>query len=303
MRSQGEYLDLAALAAFVEQAELSRARRVGAAGMPAEAAAHISQLESSLGVPLFDKNSTYLQLTQAGQRLHQSGLELIAGSTAAFNSVVDIARNPAELAVFATPPTVTGLLASPIAIAFHQALPSARLRFIEGMSGHIREWLATGRVDVGVLYESHGLVGDRLWQEQLFAVADESIIGNPGQIEFAQLAQLPLLLSSPAHGLRQLIDRHAQRQGVKFDVRIEGDSLNTLIDWVIEGLGVAILPRIAVEKYHRHSPTVRCVPIVSPTIERHLMLCTAANKHTSPTVRTLLKLIRDEAERLMPQRG
>jgi len=302
MRSQGDYLDLAELAAFVEQAEQSRSRRLRVADVPAPIAAHISQLETNLGVRLFERDTPYLQLTQAGQRLQQNGMELLANSNAAFNSVVDIARNPAQLATFATTPTVTAVLASPIAISFHRALPFARLRFIEGMSGHIREWLATGRVDVGVLYESHGLVGDRLWSDRLCLVADESLVGTQPSIEFGQLAQLPLVLPSPAHGLRQLVDRFAEKHGVKLDVRIEGDSLNALIDWVIEGLGAAILPEVAVTTHHRRSPTMRCVPIVSPSIESHLVLSTASNKHTSATVRTLLKVIREEVERLMPRK-
>jgi len=152
-----------------------------------------------------------------------------------------------------------------------------------------------------VLYESHGLVGDRLWSDRLCLVADESLVGTQPSIDFGQLAQLPLVLPSPAHGLRQLVDRFAEKHGVKLDVRIEGDSLNALIDWVIEGLGAAILPEVAVTTHHRRSPTVRCVPIVSPSIESHLVLSTASNKHTSATVRTLLKVIREEVERLMPR--
>src|SRR6476620_7706311 len=98
MRSQGDYLDLAQLAAFVEQAEQSRSRRLRVADVPAPIAAHISQLETNLGVRLFERDTPYLQLTQAGQRLQQNGMELLANSNAAFNSVVDIARNPAQLA-------------------------------------------------------------------------------------------------------------------------------------------------------------------------------------------------------------
>jgi len=43
------------------------------------------------------------------------------------------------------------------------------------------------------------------------------------------------------------------------------------------------------------------VPIVSPSIESPLVLSTASNKHTSATVRTLLKVIGEEVERLMPR--
>ena len=38
----------------------------------------------------------------------------------------------------------------------------------------------------------------------------------------------------------------------------------------------AILPEVSVATHHRRSLRVRCVPIVAPTIECHLMLSTAS---------------------------
>jgi LysR family nitrogen assimilation transcriptional regulator len=303
MRTHGDHLDLQALAAFVALAERAHAGPL-AADSVAAVQAQVARIEANLGVKLFEPaegQPQRLRLSQAGERLHDSGVELLASSKAAINSVADISKNPAELAVFAAPPTVTAVLVSAVVERFHAELPSARLRFVEGMTGHIREWLATGRVDVGVLMDNYGVPGDALWNEQLMLVADEKLVADVCEsIAFADLAKLPMLLPSAAHGLRLVIDRHSERLGVKLDVRLEGDSLNTLMDWVIEGFGVAVLPQGAVETHHRRSPTLRLVPIHSPTLERQLVLCTAGNKHASATVRALVRIIREEAAHLKP---
>ncbi|HTH77734.1 MAG TPA: LysR substrate-binding domain-containing protein [Ramlibacter sp.] len=304
MRNHGEYLDLHALAAFVALAEQVRAGAAGAANSAALTQQHqqISRIEASLGVKLFQSSGAGgLVLSQAGERLYESGTDLLASAKAALNSVADISENPAELAIFAAPPTVTSVLISAVVERFHNELGSARLRFVEGMTGHIREWLATGRVDVGVLMDNYGVPGDPLWSEHLMLVADEKLVAHlDDSIAFADLASLPMLLPSAAHGLRLVIDRHSERLGVKLNVRLEGDSLNTLMDWVIEGFGVAVLPQGAVETHHRRSPTLRLIAVHSPTLDRQLVLCTAGNKHPSATVRALVRIIREEAALLKP---
>jgi LysR family nitrogen assimilation transcriptional regulator len=302
MRTHGEYLDLAALAAFVELAEQCVVRTRPAEALTSADQARIARLEANLGVRLFEPgDAAQLRLSSAGQRLLQTGVELLAARDATLRSVADVSRNPAELAAFAAPPTVAAILATPVVVRFRNELSSARLRFIEGMSGHIREWLAIGRIDAGILLDCYGVPGERLWSEPLFLVADADLLpAHLEELRFADLASYPMLLPSHAHGLRQIIERAAERQGLKLDIRLEGDSLNTLMDWVIERLGVAILPLGAVQTHHRRSDSVRCVRIVCPTIERHLVLCTASNKHPSATVRALLKIISEEAARLKP---
>lgn len=301
MRSHGEYLDLTALSAFVALADQVRAAPASGDAVAGGVLTQVARLEASLGARLFEPDARPMRLTPAGLRLHQSGLELLASEQAAIDSVRDVSRHPAELAVFAAPPTVAAALASAVAVRFQRELPAARLRFIEGMSGHIREWLATGRVDVGVLLDSYGVPGIPLWSEPLYLVADIRMLPeDTGSITFAQLATLPILLPSALHGLRYMIDRQAERSGVALDIRLEGDSLNTLMDWVIEGLGVAVLPIGAVTTHHRRSERVRLVPIVQPVLTRHLLLCTASNKHPSATVQALIRIIREEADRLKP---
>jgi LysR family nitrogen assimilation transcriptional regulator len=301
MRTHGEYLDLQALAAFVALADRARTSPI-VEGFTTSTLAQIARIEANLGVRLFEPvDGNRLRLSQAGERLHDSGIELLATSKAALNSVAEISRNPAELAVFAAPPTVTAVLASAVVVRFHRELSSARLRFVEGMTGHIREWLATGRIDAGVLLDIHGVPGDHLWSEELLLVAHEKLVAHVvDSITFAELATLPMLLPSAAHGLRLVIDRQSERLGVKLDVRLEGDSLNTLMDWAIEGFGVAVMPQGAVETHHRRCSSLRLIPIHSPTLQRQVVLCTAGNKHPSATVRALVRIVREEAAQLKP---
>ena len=50
------------------------------------------------------------------------------------------------------PPTVARHLTVPFVREFRQAYPRASLSIVEGLSSNIQEWLAVGRVDVGLVY-------------------------------------------------------------------------------------------------------------------------------------------------------
>lgn len=301
MHAHSQYLDLQALAEFVaiaQEAQLGPTPKSSVAGK----LARISRVEVLLGVQLFEAaESDGLRLSPAGERLHESGMRLLEDAKGILRGVAEISNKPAGLVVFAAPPTMTAVLGGAVVSRFKSVFGSAHLHLIEGMAGHIREWLATGHVDAGVLLDVYGVSGYPLWTEQLKLVAHQSLVAHVGDsIAFAELARLPMLLPSRGHGIRQVIDRHAQRLGIKLDVRLEGDSLNTLMDWVLERFGVAVLPRGAVEIHHRRSSVLRLIPIHSPSLELRFLLCTSGNKHPSATVRALVGIVREEAVLLKP---
>lgn len=298
-RSDGEYLDLVALKAFQTLADATRtAPTPDGPQTPAKPTA-IVQLEKDLGVNLFHWDAKPLSLTEAGKRLHTYAQELLERSSAAAESVSFIARNPADQVVFAAPPTVSAVLAGPVVAHFRAALPTARLRVIDGMSGHIREWLGTNTIDVGVLYESHGTTDERLWSEKMYLVADVSLVPFwQKAITLDELATIPLVLPSAAHGLRHLVQRKAEHHSVKLNIAIEADGLNTLMDLAIDKICATILPLAAVQTYHRSSPTLRCIPIEAPEIVRHLVISTGTNKHKSSASRVLAQIVMEEARKI-----
>jgi LysR family nitrogen assimilation transcriptional regulator len=300
--TEGDYFDLDALQHFVTLADAIRTLPASVTTSPAEPLvkpAAVTQLERDLGVDLAHWQAHPPTLTESGKRLHKYAQELLDRYSAAVESVAYVVRNPAEQVVLAIPPTVSAVLASPVSARFREMLPTARLRVIDGMSGHIREWLGTNQIDVGVLYESHGSSDERLWSEKMYLVADASLVPLwQKHIALEALSTIPLVLPSTAHGLRQLVQRKAEQHSVKLNITIEADGLNTMLDLVLDKLCATILPIAAVQTYHRSSPTLRCIPIKEPDIIRHLVISTGTNKHKSSASRMLAQIVREEAHKI-----
>jgi len=254
------------------------------------------RIERELGIEVVTVKDGRLVLTEAGARLRERAAEILSRNRLAIQDVANVVRRPSEMVTFGMPPTVAAVIASRIAISFDSSMPSAKLRFVEGMSTQIREWLATSKVDVGVLYETTNVSGERLWTEELSLVGDVSMLPSGAEtFPFSALRDMPLILPGDVHGLRQLIDRHAERHSVPLSVVIEADSLNIVIDLVIAGMGYAVLPSVALAAPYRALPRLKALRLTEPRIERDLVLATSSNKVTSPAVRTLMEIVRKEA--------
>ncbi len=288
--------DLRLLAYFVRLAASgSMTKAAEALDIPSAALArHVAALEAQLQAKLFERRGPRQSLTESGKLL-LTHCEAISGQLQAMNADLGrIAANPATLTVLGMPPTTSAVLSARIAERFLRQLPHARLKFIDGFSGHIREWLTSGRIDVGVLYNSPGVIGEDLRTEDLFVLGLPELLKHTDVFPFRDLANLPMVLPSMRHGMRMLIDRNAREYGVDLNIVIEVESIATVLDLVENGICVTILPSATAE---RAASRLRRLRIVEPVLSRTLVLATSTGKPVTPTTRVLLNIIREEAQK------
>jgi len=254
----------------------------------------LSALEHELGVALFMSDGDRLLPTEAGARLHEHAIDLLSRVRTAGEQVQRIAHNPAEMAILGVPPSIALSITSRVAREFRTALPDAKLRIIEGMSGYLREWLATGRIDVAILYESPNISGETLTREALHIIGTRELLGTCDAFPFRNLGSVPVILPGPFHGLRNLVNRHAEQHNLKLDVVMEANSLNLMLDLAAQGAGCTILPVNVLDTRNPAYSGLRGVPLVSPSIYRGVTLSTSTNKPVSPAIKGLLQLVRNE---------
>lgn len=255
----------------------------------------IASLETEFQAKLVVRQGQGVALTAAGVRLMNHSVEILSRVQLAQADVRHIAANPATTTVLGMPPTAAAMLATAVALNFLQTLPNAKLKFSDGFSGHIREWLAAGRIDVGLVYSTPGVLGEKLWREELHLIGHADLLaGVAGKCRFREIADLPLVLPSPQHGLRQLLNRHAQSQGLDLRVSVEVDSLATIVDLIQMKSGVTILPAAALDRHVL--ARLRVVRLVEPRIVRTIVLASSTSKPVSQATHTLIDIIHREAE-------
>jgi LysR family transcriptional regulator, nitrogen assimilation regulatory protein len=119
-------------------------------------------------------------------------------------------------------------------------------------------------------------------------------------IPFAQLAQEELILPSPRHGLRGIVEECARQAGVKLHASVEADSFGAMIDLVRNGFGSTVLPLAPI--YSLVTGGVLCAaPLVDPTPARKLVIAYPADRPVSPAAKyvgqTFTEIATDLVER------
>ncbi len=255
-------------------------------------------LEEELGEELFYRNGRGIVLSAAGKVLatHARGMveiaDRITGEMAARRA------KPSGNVVIAMPPSIGWVLTVPLVQRCRAQYPAISLHAVEGFSGHVLEWLANGRVDIGVVYNAPRhptLLTEPLLEEDLILLgppSDPAGVGD-GPITAERLANVPLILPARPHGLRMQVDHAMTRIGVTLRIEHEMDAMASTLGLVEAGVGYTILcyaatqPRIA-------AGSLRWWPIEAPHLTRQLMLATATQRPMTAATRLVIKLIRDQ---------
>lgn len=297
---QLEYLQVIA-----EQGSFSRAARSLRLSQPS-LSQRMRDLEIELGGDLFLRGSFGVRLTDLGT--------MVAGQSAAILRQVEQIRtearsrtgDPVGEVALGLPTTVALHLTVSIVREVGRRFPGLRLRVIESMSGYLQEWLASGRIDLAVLYKLDGAPGLKvkpILTEDLYLIA-----ARPGHeddrasIPMAELAALPLVLPSREHGLRQHIEAAVARAGVALNVGVEIESLVHMKELVRDSDRFTILPFAAVREETR-SGSLIARRIVDPVMRRPVALAVSAERPLSQGARRVAEVVELAVHRALSGRG
>lgn len=262
---------------------------------------YIRALEVSAGLRVFYRDGRGVQLTEAGKRLQARARNIMAEVAAAQLEMTSADAVPTGSVTLGMQPAIAGVMGVPIALRAMAQLPGARVHIMEGMSGHILDWLTTGRVDIALHYDQPNLGrsnAEPLLAQDLLLVAPASAgLSLDVAVPASRLREVPLILPGHPHGLRLTLDAHAARKGYALNVPIEVDSTPAIIGLVAEGAGYSVLPMALIHEVVR-AGRVSAGWIVKPRITRTLLMSIATHRPLTATVRRLMQLVRHEARRI-----
>lgn len=260
-------------------------------------------LEEELGVVLFIRSARGMKLTEAGSFLFAR----VAGPMREIgHALYEIRSLPTETGgdvALGMPPTVVRILAGSLARRIAVSAPKISLRIVDAYTGHLHEWIKRGELDAAILYgpTPAGLSATKLLEDELMLVGPaRSPIAAMGVVDFARLSALPLVLPSPAHGLRELLETAAGKAGVKLNVQIQADSYQLMMELVESGLGYTALPHAA---FSRHAAEGRLsfARIRKPVVTRELFLALKPNAERARAILRVEELVRQEVSVLVQQ--
>lgn len=260
---------------------------------------HVRNLEQHLNTQLFYRNGRGVILTESGKRLFERVSRALREIAAAEQEALQAGQGPSGSVVIGLTPTVGRVLVEPMARQLLAANPALKLRFVEGFSGTLMEWLDAGRVDVAILYNSRAnpsMHPELLVKERLCVVASGRAPKLKMKTRVDFLETVPLILPSRAHGLRQLLEAVALEQGLKLNVAIEADSLGSILALVQGGLGYTVLPAAPI-RHELARRDVQASMLTQPEVARTLVLATPTNRPKVVGLSQIAKAVKKELRR------
>lgn len=283
-------MDIKQLRTLVHVAELGSiskaSHRLGIA-QPA-LSRQIRMLEEELGSPLFERHGRGMVLTPVGYevlgRAGQILKDLEALRTAATPGGCDLAG----VVAIGTTPTVGEVVTVPLVTRLRRAHPRLSVRVSSAFSGHLTDWVKHGELDFAVVYDrapSPSLNVVPIMIEDLLLVGPSSdALSLDRPVRFSALEQELLVLPSPKHGLRTIVDACALKAGIQLRANVEADSFNAMISLVQSGFGKTLLPLAPIYGAIK-SETLCAAPLQDPTPVRRLGLAFPVDRAVTPAAR------------------
>ena len=209
----------------------------------------IANLESELGLRLFDRVGRRLLLTSEGAQLLQQCRGLLSYSQAVREQADGLKRGDAGmLRVSASPHLIEGLFPGFLR-DYAKRYPNVHVRLVEAIGPQIFAMLERGEIHLAqavaraLTPDEHRFGAFPLAPMEMLAACHPSLtLGRNGSIEIRALAPYPLLQATDDFAMRRSFDSACRLAGFTPNYVLECRSPHALLAMAQAGHGVAIIP-------------------------------------------------------------
>ncbi|HEX3804346.1 MAG TPA: LysR family transcriptional regulator [Solirubrobacteraceae bacterium] len=291
-------MDVRQLRSFVAVAEESHftraAERLGI--KQSSLSSQVRLLEQEVGLPLFDRTTRRVALTDAGVFLLTRARDVIAqidDTTSELRGMKGDLQGHVRIGLTTTIACVDviGLLAH-----FHRRHPLVELAVVEDLSVHLAGQLRSGTLDIGILSgasadELRGLnVRPFASEELVVIVPKDHRLAHAKRVGLEDLRDVDLVLPPTGATIRSSVETAAKAQGWVPRVVCESVHVERMTALVAAHLGLGVLPRSDAQS---HATTVAVIDLGNPSLAHDLSICWRSRRTFPPQVRALLDHARE----------
>ncbi len=263
----------------------------------------VARLEAETGALLLHRDRKGVRPTAAGATLVAHAETIFASVEAAeaeFAAVLGVRSGRLRVASFPS----AGATLMPLAVArFRQAHPDVALTLAEGEPEQIGPRLRAGEFDLALLFEfpgvrerpGSGLRAVTLLEDPMHVAlpVDHPLVSQPA-VSLTDLRDQHWVQTSAASPCARHVVRSCLAAGFEPYVAFESDDYETVQGLVAAGVGVALIPRLALTRVHS-GIVVRSLAPQSPT--RKVTVATMSGPGVAPAARSMIGVLRDVARR------
>ncbi|MGG6314050.1 LysR family transcriptional regulator [Paenibacillus macerans] len=295
-------MELRQIQYFIEAAKLEHVTEASYALHVSQSAVsrQIFKLESELGVDLFIHEGRKVKLTPVGRQflLHMEQLmKVIDHARQEIDEYLDPERGTVRIGF---PSSLAAQMVPTVVSAFRQRYPAVHFQLQHGSYKELMDWVSGGEMNLALIgpvpQEEPQIRGEVLFREKFKVLlpAGHRLAGR-SSLELEDLKDDGFVLFPQGFILRELVVEACGKLGFQPKVSFEGDDLDAIKGLVSAGLGLTLLPEIALGE---HIPsTMIALPMREPHVTRDVGVIISANRELPPTE----KLFYDFLKEMSPQ--
>lgn len=254
----------------------------------------VQALEEQAGSRLFERTTRHVELSADGRRFEEVARRLLEDFEAAFADLRDHAeRRKGRVAIAALPSLAAGDL-PPLLAAFHARYPGIALELHDQLADGCIELVRRGQADFALApapaqdadLRIEPLVHDNF---HLVCRADHPL-ARKRRIAPQALAGLPFIQLSRTSSVRQHLD--AALHPLRLSGVMEVEHLATVAALVEAGLGVSVVPALALFQFRREALAIR--PLQMPQLVRDICLVRLKERGDSSAAAAMIEMLRQK---------
>lgn len=261
----------------------------------------LKKLEESLGVTLVERSRRQVVMTDVGEAVAAQARRVLAEARAV-REIAETFHDPmaGELQVGLIP-TVGPYLLPLLMPALRRAHSRLKLFLHEHQTAVLLEKLRHGELDLLILalpVETDEFAEIDLYAEPFWlAVPRDDALAKRKQAELGDLSGREVLLLEEGHCLRGQALDVCMSGGASEYGGFRATSLETLRHMVGEGLGITLMPELAVPKTRPQSAPLCYLPFAKPVPTRRVGMLYRRSSYRAPGFEALAEVIREAVKR------
>ncbi|GIP59181.1 LysR family transcriptional regulator [Paenibacillus woosongensis] len=269
----------------------------------------LSKLEQELGVKLFQRNTSTVELTHAGASFIKHARKIMDAVEQLRQEMDDISQLRAGRVVIGSMPITGSHLLPYVLPAFKEAYPDIQVTLLEDTSLNLEKLTAGGGTDLSLLslpLQEPSLTYETIGKEKIdLAIPPNHYLADPGNrppggVALEQLSGESFIVLKKGQGFRKIMIDLCRSAGFDPDIVFESNNIETVQSLVAAGMGITLVPRfIARAKRSELIPVY--VPLAEPVPSRTLVIAYRKGRYLSKAAEAFIDTFRTTIETRMKE--
>lgn len=285
------------LVALAQELNFTRAAQVCFVGQ-STLSAGLKELEDGLGIQLVERDRQNVSITPAGMEVLERAKTILTASEDLVEYASASSKPMTATIRLGVIPTIAPFLLPTVLPEVRKRFPDLKITLREDLTANLLARIADHRLDFALIalpYDVNGLLVEELFDDGFWLVAKE---GDPAlkgkEVTLPAKMAERLLLLEEGHCLREHSLQACKKVDIRKDESMEATSLLTLLQMVESGLGIALLPEMAVKSSLLKNTDLLAKELSAPAPKRVIALVARSSTAHLAEFSALSNCIRDQ---------